>query len=130
MSRRAAILALALLAATPRRVPAQPGPTLREDPEDVWADVHRWTGSEATRPRGRRAAPVEARGPDPAGRRMVRTSATARVNIRREPGLDAAVVRRMPPGSRLAVFGEAPDGWFHVGDSAPFGWVHESALQR
>lgn len=130
MTRRAALLALVLLAAVPDGVRAQPGPTLREDPEDFWADVHRWTGSEATRPRGRRAAPAEVRGPDPEGRPTVRTSTTARANIRQEPSLDAPVIRRMPSGSRLVVFGTAPDGWFHVGDAAPFGWIHETALQR
>ena len=58
------------------------------------------------------------------------TSATSRANIRREPSLSAPVLRAMPQSSTLRVFGEAPGGWFQVGEAEPFGWIHASALQR
>jgi len=119
------------LAATPARAQA-PGvnPPLRDDPGDWWGDVHRWTGSDATRPT--RPTPPTARPPTaaPEGTRRVTTSATARANLRREPSTTAEVLRVMRPGSVLIVFGEAPGGWLQVGDGdQPAGWVHRSALQ-
>ena len=120
----------------PGRDPAR-GQPLQQDPGDWWGDVHRWTGSDATRPaapRTPRASP-QAAPTRPAGAPMgeggtVVTSATSRANIRREPSLSAPVLRAMPQSSTLRVFGEAPGGWFHVGEAEPFGWIHASALQR
>lgn len=106
---------------------------LQYDPTDWWGEVHRWTGSEATRPRAARPPPPAPRtaGTAPAeGARTVVTSATSRANIRREASLDAPVVRTMPRESTLTVFGEAEGGWYHVGDAEPFGWIHRSALRR
>lgn len=141
--RRISILLL-FLAALPAGAFAQsPGPRgpaardapLREDPANWWGEVHGWTGSDATRPRAARtpaAPPVPGRAAAPArdGRTNVLTSATARANVRREPSLSAPVLRSMERGSRLTVFGEAPGGWLQVGEDEPFGWMHESALQR
>ena len=39
-------------------------------------------------------------------------------------------VRTVARGTSLHVFGQAPGGWYQVGDSAPWGWVHESMLER
>lgn len=130
------LLLLALLGAGPALAQApraddgrrQP---LREDPANWWGEVHGWTGSDATRPRG--GGPPAGRAPPTPraeGRATVTTSPTARANVRRAPALDAPVARLMPRNSRLTVFGEAPGGWFQVGEAAPFGWIHESAVRR
>jgi hypothetical protein len=62
--------------------------------------------------------------------RSVTTTAAHPVNIRAHPGGDGAVVRIVPRASELRVFGEAPGGWFQVGEEQPFGWVHGSMLGR
>ena len=49
-------------------------------------------------------------------------------NLRTDP--HGASVRVIPQGTALHVFGQAPGGWYQVGDAAPFGWVHESMLDR
>lgn len=66
----------------------------------------------------------------PAGTGTVTTTAAHPVNIRSNPGGGGAVVRVVPRASSLRVFGEAPGGWLQVGEDAPFGWVHESVLDR
>ncbi len=117
----------ALAQTLPRPDPAARTP-LREDPTDYWADVHRWTGSDATRPRARAAAPAPAVA---LPSRTVTTSRNSRANIRREPTTTAPVVRSVSPGSVLNVFAEGPEGWLQVGDGAsPTGWIHPSALAR
>nr|WP_314075376.1 SH3 domain-containing protein [uncultured Roseococcus sp.] len=41
-----------------------------------------------------------------------------------------AVIRSLPPSSTLQVVGEAPGGWYQVGQGgSPVGWVHSSVLQ-
>ena len=134
----ASVLLAALAAREPAAQPA-PGPEGRDtrrplqyDQTDWWGEVHRWTGSEATRPRATRppAAPARTRAAPAEGASTIVTSATSRANIRQEPSLDAPVVRSMPRESSLTVFGEAPGGWYHVGESEPFGWIHRSALRR
>jgi Bacterial SH3 domain len=60
----------------------------------------------------------------------VTTTAAHPVNIRSQPGGGGAVVRIVPRASVLHVFGEAPGGWLQVGEDQPFGWVHESMLER
>ena len=62
--------------------------------------------------------------------RSVTTTAAHPVNIRSHPRGGGAVVRVVPRASVLRVFGEAPGGWFQVGEDQPFGWVHGSMLQR
>ena len=62
--------------------------------------------------------------------RSVTTTAAHPVNIRSHPRGGGAVVRIVPRASVLYVFGEAPGGWFQVGEDRPFGWVHGSMLQR
>ena len=49
-------------------------------------------------------------------------------NIHATPG--GATVRTAPAGVPLHVFATAPGGWRQVGDTAPFGWVHESMVAR
>jgi hypothetical protein len=62
--------------------------------------------------------------------RSVTTTTAHPVNIRSHPRGGGAVVRVVPRASVLRVFGEAPGGWFQVGEDRPFGWVHGSMLQR
>jgi hypothetical protein len=38
--------------------------------------------------------------------------------------------RVVPQGTVLRVFATAPGGWYQVGDTAPWGWVHESMLEK
>ncbi|MBR0643280.1 SH3 domain-containing protein [Plastoroseomonas hellenica] len=49
-------------------------------------------------------------------------------NLRSNPAGGGAVLRVVPPGSSLRVFGEAPGGWYQVGDTEPWGWIHGSLL--
>jgi uncharacterized protein YgiM (DUF1202 family) len=110
--------------------PSRPGAPLREEPGDWWGDVHRWTGSDATRPTRGAAPAARAPGPPADGMRRVTTSATARANIRREPSTDAPILRAVRPGTVLTVIDEAPGGWLQVRqDGLPPGWVHQSVLQ-
>jgi hypothetical protein len=80
------------------------------------------------------AAIPQPRSPSPApsatATRSVTTTAAHPVNIRSHPRGGGAVVRVVPRASVLRVFGEAPGGWFQVGEDQPFGWVHGSMLQR
>jgi hypothetical protein len=70
--------------------------------------------------------------PQPAATSMrsVTTIAAHPVNIRNLPGGGGAIVRVVPRASVLRLFGEAPGGWFQVGEEQPFGWVHGSMLER
>ncbi|MDQ1077901.1 SH3 domain-containing protein [Pseudoroseomonas cervicalis] len=60
----------------------------------------------------------------------ITTTAAHPVNIRANPGGGGAVLRVVPRASQLRVFGEAPGGWLQVGEDQPFGWVHESMVER
>jgi len=51
-------------------------------------------------------------------------------NLRVHPHGGGAVLRIVPQGTRLRVFGEAPGGWLQVGDSEPWGWMHDSLMVR
>lgn len=130
--RRVCLALLALFSLLPGLAGAQAPPgtaggaPLREEPGDWWGEVHRWTGSDATRPQRRPQAPAA---PSSAAG-QVTTSATSRSNLRREPSTSAPVQRVLRPGTVLRVFGEAPGGWLQVGEGEqPAGWIHRSALQ-
>jgi hypothetical protein len=62
------------------------------------------------------------------------TPALGRVAMRQNANLHAAPhgppVRVVPKGTDMHVFAQAPGGWYEVGDTAPWGWVHESMLER
>ena len=49
-------------------------------------------------------------------------------NVHNGPG--GPSVRTVPAGMVLHVFAQATGGWYQVGDTAPFGWVHESMLNK
>jgi hypothetical protein len=60
--------------------------------------------------------------------RTVMTSSTTGANIRSSPQ-SGAVLRTAPRSTVLEVFGEAPGGWYQVGqDGTAWGWVHRSVL--
>jgi len=59
----------------------------------------------------------------------VTASSRMGANIRSSPR-GGEVVRVMAPGSSLQVLGEAPGGWFQVGEAGvALGWVHASVLE-
>jgi hypothetical protein len=70
------------------------------------------------------ASAVSGQGPQ----RSVVTSARSGANIRTAPR-GGEVVRTVPRASTLQVFGEAPGGWYQVGQGGTvWGWVHASVL--
>jgi len=62
------------------------------------------------------------------------TAAEGSVTMRQNGNLHAdplgPSVRVIAQGTTLRVFAQAPGGWYQVGDTAPWGWVHESMLER
>jgi len=62
------------------------------------------------------------------------TAASGSVTMRRNGNLHAdphgPTVRVVPEGTAMRVFAQAPGGWYQVGDVVPWGWVHESMLDR
>jgi hypothetical protein len=51
-------------------------------------------------------------------------------NMRTHPNGGGDVVRVLPRGTVMRVFGEAPGGWLQLGSTAPEGWVHSSMISR
>jgi hypothetical protein len=49
-------------------------------------------------------------------------------NVHATPG--GASIRTVQQGQVLHVFATSTGGWYQVGDTAPFGWVHESMLNH
>lgn len=61
---------------------------------------------------------------------MVTTNFRTPVNVREAPSGGTPVLRVVPRGSTLQVFGEAPGGWLQVGEAGePWGWLHSSMLE-
>jgi hypothetical protein len=60
----------------------------------------------------------------------VTTSQRTPVNLRSHPSGGGEILRVIPRGSTLQVFGQAPGGWMQVGEGEPWGWVHNSMLER
>lgn len=66
--------------------------------------------------------------PVPRQRLTVVTSARSGANLRHTPR--GEVLRTVPRSSTLEVLGEAPGGWYQVGENGEaFGWVHASVLE-
>lgn len=61
--------------------------------------------------------------------RFTRVVTREPANIRRAPGIASPVVRVTSAGMVLRVF-EQRGPWVQVGDSAPWGWVHEAVVDR
>jgi hypothetical protein len=51
-------------------------------------------------------------------------------NLRAQPSSGSEVLRTLPRGASLTLFGEAPGGWLQVGEAEPWGWVHGSLVER
>ncbi|GAV35030.1 bacterial SH3 domain protein [Roseomonas sp. TAS13] len=51
-------------------------------------------------------------------------------NLRTQPRNQSQVLRVLPRGTALSVFGESPGGWYQVGSDQPWGWVHGSLTDR
>ncbi|MDJ0389172.1 SH3 domain-containing protein [Roseomonas sp. E05] len=73
------------------------------------------------------AAPQETAAPSPAagGRRV---TLRQNGNVRAHPNGGGMVLRVVEQGFTLRVFAEAPGGWLQVGDTEPWGWLHESLV--
>jgi hypothetical protein len=55
----------------------------------------------------------------------------AAANLREGPSGRAPILRVARPGEVMALHGQAPGGWWQVGDDGgPFGWIHGSMLER
>lgn len=60
--------------------------------------------------------------------RSPRVTVRQPANLRSGPDGQASVVRIVPRGETLRVHGRTANGWVHVGDSEPRGWLHTSRL--
>jgi hypothetical protein len=78
--------------------------------------------AEATKPA---AVPAVAAVPAPMSESLV---ARAPANLRSAPG--GTVLRVLPRGQVMRVFGTAPGGWFQVGGTEAWGWVHASLVEH
>jgi Bacterial SH3 domain len=64
---------------------------------------------------------------------VARTGASGTVTARQNANLHATpgsgeVLRVVPRNTALRVFGQAPGGWYQVGDAEPQGWIHRSMV--
>ncbi|WP_158742848.1 SH3 domain-containing protein [Acidisphaera sp. L21] len=80
-----------------------------------------------------RVTPVAAAGAKTPGT-VVPTEASGTATVRQSANVHSdpkgPTTRTVTQGTSLKIFGQAPGGWYQVGDTAPFGWVHESMLER
>jgi hypothetical protein len=51
-----------------------------------------------------------------------------RGNLRSGPDASSPVIRTIPRGTAAHVFGEPQGGWYQIGDTSPWGWMHSSML--
>ncbi len=73
-------------------------------------------------------------GPAPHATAPGPTAASGSVTLRQSANVHSGPggpsVRTVSQGASLHVFSQAPGGWYQVGETAPFGWVHESMLNK
>jgi hypothetical protein len=50
-------------------------------------------------------------------------------NLRASPSGGGEVLRVLPRGATVEVFGQAPGNWFQIGEGEPWGWVHGSLIE-
>ncbi len=81
-----------------------------------------------------RATPPAPTAPAPAAPVADQTPATGTVIMRQAANVHSdphgPTVRVAPQGMSLHVFAQATGGWYEIGDTAPWGWVHESMLEK
>jgi hypothetical protein len=75
------------------------------------------------------AAPVALPPAAPGARASIMVTQRTPANIRSEPSGAGSILRVAPRGALLQIHGEAPGGWVLVGESEPWGWVHNSLLE-
>ena len=102
-----------IASAAPPQIPL-PGP----DP--AIRDVGAAAGASASLPPA-----TEAGGKAPS-RELQRMLIRSPANLREQPQAGAKVLRTLPRGLELQLYGRAPGGWLQVGDAEPWGWVHSS----
>jgi hypothetical protein len=65
---------------------------------------------------------------------LVPDQATGSVTMRQNGNLHSEphgpAIRVVPQGTAMRIFARASGGWYQVGDTAPWGWIHESMLDR
>jgi hypothetical protein len=67
----------------------------------------------------------------PAPQVLPRMVARSPANLRADPNGGAPVLRVAPRGESFGIYGQAPGGWFRVGDgTSPEGWIHGSLLAQ
>jgi hypothetical protein len=82
-----------------------------------------------TVPKGADPDPAQQRAPATAGQDASGTLSMRQPgNLRAHPNGGGQVLRVVPAGTSLTIFGTAPGGWYQVGDSSPEGWVHGSLV--
>ena len=86
-------------------------------------------GPPSGRPSLSHGASAAAPGPA-AGRAPAAASLFMRQNGNLHARPHGPAVRVVPQGTAMRVFSEAPGGWLEVGGTEPWGWVHESLLER
>lgn len=85
----------------------------------------------ASRPVPAAAPPATADAPPVAAASV---PASGSVTMRQNANIHAAPhgpsVRVVPQGTVMRIFATASGGWYQVGDTAPWGWVHDSMVER
>ncbi|MCQ8242052.1 hypothetical protein [Rhizosaccharibacter radicis] len=108
---------------------AAPVSVLGAAPPAASASVPNASGAAAPSPAG-----VSASADSAAGAVSGQTAASGVVVTRQNANIHAAPhgasVRVVPANTSLRVFARAGGGWLEVGDTAPWGWVHESMVRQ
>jgi hypothetical protein len=88
------------------------------------------TGEQAASGAEARAEPRRVEEPVLATPVIARIAMRQAGNLRSQPRNQSQVLRTLPRGTPLSVFGEALGGWYQVGADRPWGWVHSSLTDR
>ncbi|MCW8087803.1 SH3 domain-containing protein [Sabulicella glaciei] len=108
-------------------MPARPLPPLPTQSAPEAAPTVAGSDRPTAAPPASSAAPPAAAAPS---FRTVVTSARSGANLRSAPQ-GGQVLRVVPRSSTLQVLGEAPGGWYQVGQNgAAWGWIHSSVVER
>jgi hypothetical protein len=71
---------------------------------------------------------------DPSATATDSTPSSGNVVVRQNANLHSdphgPSTRVVQQGTSLRVFGQAPGGWYQVGDTSAWGWIHESMIDR
>lgn len=107
------------VAAAPKPPPVAPPPAVAPAPP----------APDASATAGASALPSPAQRPAAtAADRLPQVTVRQPANLRTGPDSQANIVRVAPRGETFRVHGRAGNGWLHVGDAEPRGWLHSSRL--